>query len=146
MMCPWTTCNLATCCVCAPVKQCLLKKSTGFNVTRGTINGTDVLVMTAERVGAETLLAKIVGLVSSAQRSRAPIQGLADVVAGYFVPAVVAVAAIAFIYNAVGVPIAAGILFPAFGVLLSPIFAAAAMNLSSVSVISNALRLRRIKL
>jgi Cu+-exporting ATPase len=52
----------------------------------------------------------------------------------------------AFIYNAVGVPIAAGVLYPFFGLLLSPIFAAAAMSLSSVSVITNALRLRNVKL
>ena len=49
----------------------------------------------------------------------------------------------AFIYNALGVPVAAGVLYPAFGILLSPIIAAAAMALSSVSVVSNALRLRR---
>ena len=52
----------------------------------------------------------------------------------------------AFIYNAVGVPVAAGLLYPFFGILLSPIFAAAAMSFSSVSVITNALRLRRVKL
>jgi P-type Cu+ transporter len=52
----------------------------------------------------------------------------------------------AFIYNAIGVPIAAGVLYPFFGLLLSPIFAAAAMSFSSVSVITNALRLRRVKL
>ncbi len=52
----------------------------------------------------------------------------------------------AFIYNAAGVPIAAGILYPAFGILLSPIIAAAAMALSSVSVVSNALRLRHVSL
>ena len=52
----------------------------------------------------------------------------------------------AFIYNGTGVPIAAGILFPLFGVMLSPMFAAAAMSLSSVSVVSNALRLRHIRL
>ncbi len=52
----------------------------------------------------------------------------------------------AFLYNSAGVPIAAGILYPAFGLLLSPIIAAAAMALSSVSVVSNALRLRRVKL
>ena len=52
----------------------------------------------------------------------------------------------AFIYNAVGVPVAAGVLYPFFGVLLSPIIAAAAMALSSVSVIGNALRLRTAKL
>jgi Cu+-exporting ATPase len=52
----------------------------------------------------------------------------------------------AFVYNALGVPIAAGILYPFFGILLSPIIAAAAMSFSSVSVVSNALRLRRVKL
>jgi Cu+-exporting ATPase len=52
----------------------------------------------------------------------------------------------ALVYNATGVPIAAGVLFPFFGILISPIFAAAAMSLSSVSVISNALRLRSVKL
>jgi Cu+-exporting ATPase len=52
----------------------------------------------------------------------------------------------AFVYNAAGVPIAAGVLYPAFGLLLSPIIAAAAMALSSVSVIANALRLRRARL
>jgi Cu+-exporting ATPase len=51
----------------------------------------------------------------------------------------------AFVYNAAGIPIAAGILYPAFGLLLSPIIAAAAMSFSSVSVIGNALRLRRAK-
>jgi Cu+-exporting ATPase len=51
----------------------------------------------------------------------------------------------AFVYNAAGVPIAAGVLYPAFGLLLSPIIAAAAMSASSVSVVSNALRLRRVK-
>jgi Cu+-exporting ATPase len=52
----------------------------------------------------------------------------------------------AFIYNALGVPVAAGVLYPVAGILLSPIIAAAAMALSSVSVISNALRLRRVRL
>ena len=52
----------------------------------------------------------------------------------------------AFVYNSIGVPIAAGILYPKFGLLLSPIIAAAAMSFSSVSVISNALRLRNVKL
>jgi P-type Cu+ transporter len=52
----------------------------------------------------------------------------------------------AFIYNSAGVPIAAGVLYPTFGLLLSPIIAAAAMALSSVSVVGNALRLRRVKL
>jgi Cu+-exporting ATPase len=53
---------------------------------------------------------------------------------------------LAFVYNAAGVPIAAGVLYPAFGLLLSPIIAAAAMALSSVSVVGNALRLRRVQL
>jgi Cu+-exporting ATPase len=52
----------------------------------------------------------------------------------------------AFVYNSLGIPVAAGILYPFFGILLSPIFAAAAMSLSSVSVVSNALRLRRVTL
>jgi Cu+-exporting ATPase len=52
----------------------------------------------------------------------------------------------AFVYNALGVPIAAGVLYPAFGMLLSPMIAAAAMSLSSVSVVSNALRLRNVEL
>ena len=52
----------------------------------------------------------------------------------------------AFVYNVLGVPIAAGALYPAFGLLLSPMLAAAAMSLSSVSVIANALRLRRVEL
>jgi len=66
-------------------------------VSAGTINGTGSFIMRAERVGADTLLAQIVKMVGEAQRSRAPIQRLADVVASYFVPAVVAVAAVAFI-------------------------------------------------
>ena len=52
----------------------------------------------------------------------------------------------AFVYNSIGVPIAAGVLYPTFGILLSPMFAAAAMSFSSVSVIANALRLNRVKL
>jgi Cu+-exporting ATPase len=52
----------------------------------------------------------------------------------------------AFVYNALGVPVAAGVLYPSFGLLLSPIIASAAMTFSSVSVIANALRLRRVRL
>lgn len=74
-----------------------VEKNKSDPLTGGTINGTGSLIMIAERVGAETLLSKIVDMVASAQRSRAPIQGLADKVAGYFVPAVVLIAAIAFI-------------------------------------------------
>jgi Cu+-exporting ATPase len=73
------------------------EKAAGARVTGGTVNGTGSFVMRAERVGAETLLAQIVRMVGEAQRTRAPIQHLADVVASYFVPAVVAVAAISFV-------------------------------------------------
>jgi P-type Cu+ transporter len=73
-----------------------VEKTTGDKVVGGTINGTGSLVMKAERVGSATLLAQIVKMVSEAQRSRAPIQRLADKVASYFVPAVLAAAAITF--------------------------------------------------
>ena len=73
------------------------EKHAGERVIGATVNGTGSLLMRAERVGAETLLAQIVHMVSEAQRSRAPIQRLADVVSGYFVPAVVAVALATFV-------------------------------------------------
>jgi Cu+-exporting ATPase len=73
-----------------------VRKSVGDGVVGATINGTGSLVVEARRVGADTMLAQIVQMVSQAQRSRAPIQKLADVVAGYFVPAVMAVAVITF--------------------------------------------------
>ena len=73
-----------------------VEKTAGDRVTAGTVNGTGSFVMRAERVGSETLLAQIVRLVSEAQRSRAPIQRLADVVASYFVPAVLVAAAVTF--------------------------------------------------
>ena len=76
-------------------------KTAGARVTGGTVNGTGTFVMRAERVGNETLLARIVRMVSEAQRSRAPIQRLADRVAGWFVPAVIAVAAITFVVWAI---------------------------------------------
>ncbi len=74
-----------------------VEKERGARVTGGTINGTGSLTIGAERVGSDTLLAQIVRMVADAQRSRAPIQRLADVIAAWFVPAVVAVAAIAFV-------------------------------------------------
>jgi P-type Cu+ transporter len=72
-------------------------KVPGDEVVGATINGTGGLVMRAEKVGAETLLARIVTMVAEAQRTRAPIQRLADVVAGWFVPAVVFVAVTTFV-------------------------------------------------
>src|SRR6266542_3257993 len=74
-----------------------VEQTKGSRITGGTVNGTGSFVMRAERVGSDTLLAQIVRMVAEAQRSRAPIQKLADVVAGYFVPAVVLVAIITFI-------------------------------------------------
>jgi P-type Cu+ transporter len=74
-----------------------VEKQPGEHVIGATINGTGSLVMQAQRVGADTLLAQIVQMVSEAQRSRAPIQKLADQVAGYFVPIVVLIAIITFI-------------------------------------------------
>jgi len=81
-----------------------VEKASGAPVTGGTINGTGAFVMLAERVGADTLLARIVKMVSDAQRSRAPIQRLADVVASWFVPAVIGVAILTFIAWAVWGP------------------------------------------
>jgi len=72
-------------------------KRSDARVVSGTVNGTGSFVMRAERVGAETLLSQIVQMVAEAQRSRAPIQRLADIVSGYFVPAVVLVAVLTFI-------------------------------------------------
>jgi P-type Cu+ transporter len=74
-----------------------VEKGEGERVIGATVNGNGTLVMRAERVGSETLLAQIVQMVAEAQRSRAPIQKLVDVVAGYFVPAVVLIAVVAFI-------------------------------------------------
>ncbi|BCW89814.1 Silver exporting P-type ATPase [Alphaproteobacteria bacterium SO-S41] len=73
-----------------------VEKTTGAAVTGGTINGSGALIMTAEKVGAETMLARIVALVAEAQRSRAPVQRLADQVSGWFVPLVGVIALIAF--------------------------------------------------
>ena len=74
-----------------------VEKTVGDKVTGGTVNGTGSFVMRAERVGSDTLLGQIVSMVAEAQRSRAPIQGLADKVASIFVPVVLAVSALTFV-------------------------------------------------
>jgi Cu+-exporting ATPase len=74
-----------------------VEKTAGSAIVGGTVNGTGSVIMKAHRVGADTLLAQIVRMVSDAQRSRAPIQRVADTVSGYFVPLVMAVSVLAFI-------------------------------------------------
>ena len=93
--------------------------------------GTDVAIQSA---GITLLKGDLQGIVTARRLSHATMSNIRQNL--FF----------AFVYNAAGVPIAAGVLYPAFGILLSPIVAAAAMSLSSVSVIANALRLRRLKL
>ncbi len=78
-----------------------VEKQVDDKVVGGTVNGTGAIVVRAEKVGADTLLSQIVQMVADAQRSRAPIQKLADTVAGYFVPAVVGVSIITFIVWAI---------------------------------------------
>ena len=74
-----------------------VEKGSGARVIGATVNGTGALVMRAERVGSETMLAQIVQIVSQSQRTRAPIQRLADRVAGWFVPAVIGVSMVTLI-------------------------------------------------
>lgn len=74
-----------------------VEKTTGDKVTGATVNGTGMLVVRAMRVGQDTMLSQIVRMVAQAQRSRAPIQSLADTVSGWFVPAVVAIALLSFV-------------------------------------------------
>ena len=74
-----------------------VEKTEGSRLIGATVNGTGAMIMRAERVGSETLLAQIVKMVAEAQRSRAPIQRLADKVSGYFVPAVISIAVLTFI-------------------------------------------------
>ncbi len=81
-----------------------VEKQANDKVVGGTVNGTGALIMQAEKVGAETLLARIVKMVAEAQRSRAPIQKLADNVASYFVPAVVVASVITFVVWAIWGP------------------------------------------
>ncbi len=93
--------------------------------------GTDVAI---ESAGVTLLSGDLRGIVAARRLSQATMRNIRQNL--FF----------AFIYNAVGVPVAAGVLYPAFGLLLSPIVAAAAMALSSFSVVANALRLRRLVL
>jgi Cu+-exporting ATPase len=74
-----------------------VEKTSGDRVTGGTLNGTGSFDMRVDRTGAETTLAQVVAMVADAQRSRAPIQALADTVSGYFVPAVIAASLLAFV-------------------------------------------------
>jgi len=94
-------------------------------------SGTDVAI---ESAGVTLLKSDLAGIVKARRLSEAT---MANIRQNLF---------FAFIYNGAGIPIAAGVLYPVFGLLLSPIIAAAAMTLSSVSVIGNALRLRGLKL
>jgi Cu+-exporting ATPase len=93
--------------------------------------GTDVAI---ESAGITLLKGDLTGIVRTRRLSRATMRNIRQNL--FF----------AFVYNAAGVPIAAGVLYPFFGILLSPVLAAAAMALSSVSVIANALRLRTVRL
>jgi len=93
--------------------------------------GTDVAM---ESAGVTLVKGDLTGIVRARKLSRAT---MANIRQNLF---------FAFIYNSLGVPLAAGVLYPFFGILLTPIIAATAMSLSSVSVVSNALRLRRIKI
>ena len=87
-----------------------------------------------ESAGVTPVKGDLRGIVRAAVRSCAAVRNIRQNLA------------FAFGYNALGIPVAAGVLYPAFGLLLSPIFAGAAMALSSVSVVTNALRLNRVKL
>jgi Cu+-exporting ATPase len=93
--------------------------------------GTDVAM---ESAGVTLVRGDLLGVVQARVLSKATMRNIRENL--FF----------AFIYNSAGVPVAAGVLYPFFGILLSPMIAAAAMSLSSVSVIANALRLRRLKL
>ena len=96
-----------------------VEKSDGSPVTGGTVNGTGGLVMVAKRVGSDTLLAQIVRRVAEAQRSRAPIQRLADNISAYFVPAVLLVSVLTFIaWSLLGEPRFAHALVNAVAVLI----------------------------
>lgn len=99
-----------------------VEKHAGDRVTGATLNGSGTLVIRAEKVGAETLLARIVQMVADAQRTRAPIQRMADIVAGWFVPGVIVIAAVTFL------------VWSAFGP--EPRFAFAVVNAVAVMIIA----------
>jgi Cu+-exporting ATPase len=101
----------------------------GVGIAMGT--GTDVAM---ESAGVTLVKGDLRGIVRARRLSRATMRNIRQNLVW------------AFIYNVLGVPVAAGLLYPVFGLLLSPMIASAAMNLSSVSVIANALRLRRVEL
>jgi Cu+-exporting ATPase len=101
----------------------------GVGIAMGT--GTDVAM---ESAGVTLVKGDLRGIVRARRLSRATMRSIRQNLVW------------AFIYNVLGVPVAAGLLYPVFGLLLSPMIASAAMNLSSVSVIANALRLRRVEL
>ena len=94
-------------------------------------HGTDVAI---ESAGIVLVKGDLRGIARARRLSRATVTNIRQNLA------------FAFLYNTIGIPIAAGVLYPAFGLLLSPVFASAAMSLSSVSVIANALRLRKVEL
>jgi len=81
-----------------------VEKRAGDSVIGGTLNQTGTFLMVADKVGQDTVLARIIGMVADAQRSRAPIQKVADAVAGYFVPAVLVIAVITFLVWAIAAP------------------------------------------
>ena len=81
-----------------------VEKRTGDPVIGGTLNQTGAFLMVADKVGQDTVLSRIIGMVADAQRSRAPIQKIADTVAGFFVPAVLAIAAVTFLVWAIAAP------------------------------------------
>ena len=104
-----------------------VEKSVGDKVTGGTVNSAGSFVITLVR-------GDLRGIAKAIHLSRATMRNIRQNLL------------FAFLYNALGIPVAAGVLYPFFGLLLSPIIAGAAMSLSSVSVISNALRLRKVRL
>src|SRR4029077_10315123 len=105
------------------------RPSADVGIAMGT--GTDVAI---ESAGVTLVKGDLAGIVAARRLSAATMRNIRQNLL------------FAFIYNAAGVPIAAGVLYPAFGILPSPVIAAAAMALSSVSVVANALRLRRVRL